>query len=341
VKAGVTRIVVTSSIAAVGPPQEWIVDPSSADKEKVFTEEDWNKTSTLESGAYRLSKRLAEEKAWEIAKESGISLTVLNPSFIIGPMLNSRADGVSVNFIKEMLDGTIKKNGCSGFPFAIVDVRDVSLAHVKAIETEKADGQRFLLCSDTGINRIELADAIRNSFKAYAIPEEGTKAEYVAKYDNSKAKEVLKFRPRPVASSMRDMANAAIRHGIVERKVFLKPVKFGIVSDTFPDGKGLNFLVKVVSVGEEQELPSGKKSTEVVVGDATGIVTLQLTEDEARVAEVGKIVEVRNASVKMTKGFIRVHVGKWGKISAHAGESKIEPKAEKDVSATEFELVEA
>merc|ERR1712135_263219 len=130
------------------------------------------------------------EKAWEIAKESAISLTVLNPSFIIGPMLSSRADGVSVNFIKEMLDGTIKKNGCSGFPFAIVDVRDVSLTHVKAIETEKAGGQRFLLCSDTGINRIELADA----------------------------------------SSMRDMANAAIRHGIVERKVFLKPVKFGIVS---------------------------------------------------------------------------------------------------------------
>merc|ERR1719454_911586 len=49
VKAGVSRVVVTSSLAAVGPPQPWVKDPSSANKDKVFTEEDWNTTSSLES----------------------------------------------------------------------------------------------------------------------------------------------------------------------------------------------------------------------------------------------------------------------------------------------------
>merc|ERR1712159_15872 len=86
VKMGISRVVLTSSVAAIGPPQPWLADPSKADKEKAFTEEDWNDTSTIENAPYRYSKVVAEKKAWEIAKKSeSLSLAVICPSFVIGP----------------------------------------------------------------------------------------------------------------------------------------------------------------------------------------------------------------------------------------------------------------
>jgi nucleoside-diphosphate-sugar epimerase len=36
---------------------------------------------------YVLSKTLAEDAAWKFAKEKGIDLVVINPSMVIGPLL--------------------------------------------------------------------------------------------------------------------------------------------------------------------------------------------------------------------------------------------------------------
>merc|ERR1712205_75847 len=137
---------------------------------------------------------------------------------------------------------------------------------------------------------------MRDRFKAYDIPTEGPTPPYIPKYNTEQAKKVLKFRPRKVVASLHDMANAAIRLGIIEKKVLLKPVKFGEVKNLNPESTGVNPLVKVVSHGKEEELKSGKKVKEVVVGDATGIVTLSLSGDEIAAAEVGKTIEVRNAA---------------------------------------------
>jgi len=340
VKAKIARVVLTSSAAAVGPPQAWMADPASADKEKVLTEEDWNTDSTLEKGPYRLSKTLAEKKGWEIAKASdGVtSMSAINPTFVIGPMMTDRVDGESVKMIKAMLDGSMKKDGAGGFPMGVVDVRDIAQAHIAAMESDEAQGKRFLVCSEKGYTRIELANMLRDRFKAYDLPTEGPEAVYVPKYDPSSAKKILKFRPRKIEATLRDMANAAIRLGIVEKKVYLKPVEFGKITDIDPESKGLNLLVKVVSHGKEEELKSGRKVQEVVVGDASGVVTLSLSEDEVAAVPVGSTVEVRNAATKMVKGFVRIVVGKWGKVTAHEGGEEISPKTDKDVSATEYEL---
>jgi len=337
IKAGVKRCVVTSSVAAVGPGMEWIDDPSKADKDKVFTEEDWNSTSTLENGAYRLSKYLAEKKAWELAEgKEGFSLAVINPSFIIGPMLSSRADATSVKLIKDMLEGSL---ALKGFPFGCVDVRDVAKAHLAAMEIAEAGGKRFLVTSSEGIQKLAMAEMLRDRFKAYPIPKEGEEFPYTPKFSTAQAKEILKWSGRPVAVSLREMASAAIRHGIVERKFYKRPVKFGKVAEVTPDGTGLDLLVKVVSLGEAVELQRGDKSREVKVGDASGVVTLRLVGSELEGVEAGKVIEVRNASVRMVKGFIRVTVGKWGKVSGHEGDTEITPNESKDISSTEYELV--
>lgn len=36
---------------------------------------------------YAYAKTLAEKEAWKIAKESGMDLVVVNPSFVVGPLL--------------------------------------------------------------------------------------------------------------------------------------------------------------------------------------------------------------------------------------------------------------
>lgn len=36
---------------------------------------------------YAYAKTVGEREAWEIAKESGMDLVVVNPSFVVGPLL--------------------------------------------------------------------------------------------------------------------------------------------------------------------------------------------------------------------------------------------------------------
>jgi len=342
-KAGVERVVLTSSCAAVGPPQTWRGDMSKVEKGKVFTEEDWNTTSSLKEGPYLYSKTVAEKKAWEIAEKNTdkISLAVINPSFMLGPMMSDRVDGESAKFIKGVLDGSFKESGCKGFPMGVVDVRDVSLAHVSAMEHEEAGGKRFVMSSEKPYNKIELCDMMRDRFKAYPVPTEENcdRHDLGFQYSSAQAKDILKVKLRPVEISMRDMANSAVRNGIVERKIVLKPFKCIKVTDLNPESKGVNLLVKVVSVGEADETKRGGTITEIVAGDASAIVTLRLTEDEMKAVAVNNVVEVHNAVVRMEKGFMRLTVGKWGKIVAHAGDTEVTAKKDRDMSSTEYELV--
>jgi hypothetical protein len=288
-----------------------------------------------------LSKFLAEKKAWELVEGTSTSLACINPSFIIGPMMSSRADGTSVRMLKGMLEGTAKLDG---FPLGVVDVRDIAKAHVTAMETAEAGGKRFLCSSEVGYDKIALANMLRDRFKAYPVPTEGTEFGYIPKFSHAQAAEILKFKPRPVEISMKDMANAAIREGIVEKKFIVKPFVSSEIADINPDSKKFNLLAAVVSVTEVEDTKSGAKCSEVVVGDASGLVTLSLVGDEIAQAKVGSTVEIRNANVRMgkygrAKGFIRVTVGRSGKLTKHEGDTVVTPNKGKDVSATEYELV--
>jgi len=346
-KANVSKVVITSSVAAVGPPSAWFKDPSKADETKVFDESDWNlEDKPVDSvTGYRVSKVKAEQRAWELSKELGLTTVSICPSFVIGPMLGSRPDGESVSFIMAMLDGSLKEKGdkgeLKGGRKCVVDVRDVSQAHVLAMESDATDGKRINVTSECSYSTAELADMLKDRFKAYPLPTSSQESSYAPKHNVSRAKELVGFEPKPVQISLRDMAAAAIRLELVARKISLKPVKFGKVSGIAPDSKGVDLLVKVESIGEAEEGKLGEKFVEVFVGDNTGLVTLRLTAEEASVAEVGKVIEVRNAAVKMWKGFIQLSVGKWGKISKHEGGTELEVNKDKNVSATEYELVMA
>ena len=42
----------------------------------------------------------AERVAWELAKEHGFHLCVINPTFVLGPVVSSRTDAASINIFR-------------------------------------------------------------------------------------------------------------------------------------------------------------------------------------------------------------------------------------------------
>lgn len=119
----------------------------------------------------------------------------------------------------------------------------------------------------------------------------------------------------------------------------LKKAKTFQIAKLKPDTSGVTVVGKVVEECKEVETKGGTKIMECQIGDASGKVTCSLKPEQASAFAKDKVVVFRNAKVLMVKGFIRLMVDKWGKIDAGDEDDKIETVGDKDVSATEFELV--
>eukprot|EP01022_Parablepharisma_sp_SALTPOND_P017447 TRINITY_DN2786_c0_g1_i1.p1 TRINITY_DN2786_c0_g1~~TRINITY_DN2786_c0_g1_i1.p1 ORF type:complete len:376 (-),score=53.41 TRINITY_DN2786_c0_g1_i1:101-1228(-) len=154
----VKAVVVTSSGLAIIDVQQ----PAG----KKYTEEDWG---NLENNtAYAKSKVLAEKEAWEfynsLGKDRRFRMTVINPAYILGPtLLNSIA--TSGEFIRKILTGELKQ--IPKLYFSVVDVRDVALAHVAAMETPSMDGKRYICAPESGLWLEEFAMILKEEFEKY------------------------------------------------------------------------------------------------------------------------------------------------------------------------------
>ncbi|KAH7382882.1 dihydroflavonol-4-reductase [Cadophora sp. MPI-SDFR-AT-0126] len=160
----VKRVVITSSFAAVLNFQEAV---------HVYTSDNWNPITmeqALSEGqmAYMGSKKFAEKAAWNFleTEHPQFTLATINPVMIFGPAtyhLDSLDNVNTSNAVfRDMIQGKMK----SGIPpnaFQWVDVRDVALAHVRAIEVPEAAGRRFLTAAGPYSNG-EIAAIIKDHF---------------------------------------------------------------------------------------------------------------------------------------------------------------------------------
>jgi nucleoside-diphosphate-sugar epimerase len=150
--AGVKRVVLTSSYAAIGYGAEVTG--------KVLTEEDWTDAEAPGTQPYIKSKTLAERAAWDfIAKEGGaLELAVVNPVGVFGPVLGPDYS-TSIQIIQRFMDGAVP--GCPRLWFGVVDVRDVADLHIRAMTDPAANGQRFLAVAGDFMSMVEMARALR------------------------------------------------------------------------------------------------------------------------------------------------------------------------------------
>jgi dihydroflavonol-4-reductase len=216
----VKRVVVTSSCAAIYGDN---IDLEKT-KDGVFTEQDWNTSSSLTHQPYSYSKVMAEKAAWEIANaQKRWDLVVVNPSLVVGPGTNPNATSASFDIARQMGDGTMKM-GAPGFHIGAVDVRDVAEVHYQAGYTPAAHGRYITSSENTSF--IELAAEVRKEFPDYPLPSRklpkwlvwlmapavGMSRQEVSdnidlpwRADHTKAEEELGINFRPVGPAMREM----------------------------------------------------------------------------------------------------------------------------------------
>ena len=150
--AGVKRVVLTSSFAAIGYGHK----PQSAP----FTEKDWTDVNGEGVAPYAKSKTLAERAAWDfIAREGGtLELSVINPVGVFGPVLGPDYS-TSILIVQRIMDGAMP--GLPRLHFGAVDVRDVADLHIRAMTHPAAKGERFLAVAGDFMSMLEIAKVLK------------------------------------------------------------------------------------------------------------------------------------------------------------------------------------
>ena len=145
-RAGVRRVVLTSSVAAVGSYR--------SSEDHPLTEADWNDAATLSTDPYGLAKTTAERLAWELADSAPWDLVVCNPAMVLGPVFNARHCRASPMIIRDVLRRTFPAN--PRFCFGIVDARDVAAAHLAAFQRPDAGGRHVLSAGSRWLGEMAL-----------------------------------------------------------------------------------------------------------------------------------------------------------------------------------------
>jgi len=157
--AGVRRVVLTSSYAAIGY--------GHAQRTRPFDESDWTDLSHGGVAPYQTSKTLAERAAWDfIAEEGGgLELAVVNPVGVFGPVLGPDYS-TSIIFVQRLMDGSVP--GLPRLSIGVVDVRDVADLHLRAMLDPAAKGERFLAVAGKAMAVMEIARILKSRMGAAA-----------------------------------------------------------------------------------------------------------------------------------------------------------------------------
>src|SRR3954447_16485422 len=222
---GVRRTVVTSSVAAIAGGAR-IPGP--------LTEEDWTDLDFDGLSPYVRSKTIAEQAAWELAREQGAEqrLATVNPGAILGPLL-SRDASYSLEVVERLLKGI---PGAPKVGFSFVDARDVAALQVKAMLAPEAGGQRFIAVAEF-LWMAEVAATLRRELgdDAAKVPTRGVPnllVRAMALFDpgirsitnqlgkkltssSAKAETTLGWSPRPVEQTIAETGRSMVDLGVI------------------------------------------------------------------------------------------------------------------------------
>mmetsp|Transcript_35298 Transcript_35298/g.77325 ORF Transcript_35298/g.77325 Transcript_35298/m.77325 type:complete len:320 (-) Transcript_35298:193-1152(-) len=207
-KHNVKMCVITSSCAAV-------LAPAKEDAPSMYDETCWSNPDRPEGlSDYMKSKTLAEKAAWDYQKANpGFDLSTICPTFIMGP--SPLGDGTSIQWLKNAMNGSKSKipRGRSGF----VDVRDVALAHLRAIEIPEAANKRFILYNEKGTMPEIYGWLSKFNERGAKVPTTLDEGEDTGgdPVDNTRSKEVLKIEYTPLEKMFTDHAEQLISRGAI------------------------------------------------------------------------------------------------------------------------------
>lgn len=226
--AGVKRVVMTSSVAAIAY--------GHGKKTGTYTEAVWTDVNGPQVHAYAKSKTIAERAArdWMAAEGGTMEYVSVNPAAVLGPVLSADFSS-SVQIITRLLSGSLP--GLPNFGFGVVDVRDVADLHVRALTAEGINGERFI-ASGPFMMMKDVAAVLRDRLgnEARKVPTRGLPdflLQLSALFDptirmvtgelgkqritpSDHARDVLGWVPRPAADTIADSARSLIDMAVVK-----------------------------------------------------------------------------------------------------------------------------
>ena len=241
--AGVRRVVLTSSFAAIGYGHK--------EQDAPFDENWWTDPTSYDTLPYVKSKTLAEHAAWRFISSDGVQLTgiraersllgavelaVVNPVGVFGPVLGPDY-ATSILLVKRMMDGALP--GVPDLVFGVVDVRDVADLHIRAMTHPAAAGERFLAVAGDFLSMVDIARilktrlgrdarrvhsrqlpnwlvrlaALRDPAVKQILPELGKKKNATSE----KARRLLGWSPRSPEEAIVATAESLLRLGLLKR----------------------------------------------------------------------------------------------------------------------------
>jgi nucleoside-diphosphate-sugar epimerase len=227
--AGVKRVVLTSSFAAIGYGQK--------PQKTAFNEANWTDPNGEGVTPYVKSKTLAERAAWDFMANQGgdLELSVVNPVGVFGPVLGPDY-ATSILLVQRMMDGAMP--GCPQLYFGAVDVGDVVDLHLRAMTDPTAKGERFLAVAGDFMPMLDVAKVLKDRMGAWArrvptrqlpnwvvriaamcdpavkqiLPELGKRKNAT----NEKARRMLGWAPRSNEESIVATAESLVRLGLLK-----------------------------------------------------------------------------------------------------------------------------
>ncbi|KAA1477465.1 D-lactaldehyde dehydrogenase [Dentipellis sp. KUC8613] len=217
--SSVKRVVLTASCACV-------LKPGIVGK---WDETSWNEPSILEVqekgtkapgiAMYRASKTLAEKAAWEFVEthkgEIGWDLAVLNPPFVFGPPIHEVTSLDSLNtsmldFFKAVVKGAKTNDELASQGSALIDVRDLGLAHVLAAQKAEAGGERIIVSGGPFFwqELVDVANSIQPPIIAglpKGVPGATKGKQYIIDYETAKSDRILGLKTRSFEETVRDI----------------------------------------------------------------------------------------------------------------------------------------
>lgn len=230
----VKRVVLTSSVASVFGDNIEL----KYTKNGMFSEQDWNTTSSVTHQPYSFSKVAAERKAWEMHKQQQQwDLVTINPALVMGPSLTKQTQSTSISIMRDLGSGK-QATGVPALEFGLVDVRDVARAHIQAGFNPEAAG-RYIV-SEGSYSLLQMANMLKADFPKYPLPKHqlpkaliwlvgpiaaGITRRFVqlnigypVRFDQSRSREMLQLHYRPMQHTLHEHFQQMIDDGLLKNR---------------------------------------------------------------------------------------------------------------------------
>lgn len=234
----VKRVVLTSSVASVFGDNIEIEETPNG----IFTEQDWNNTSSVSHQPYSFSKVAAERKAWKIHDQQAKNakqwdLVTINPSLVLGPALTQQTQSTSISVMQDLGSGK-QRTGVPDLEFGLVDVREVARAHIQAGFTPEAEG-RYIVSEGT-YSLLTMAEILKKYFPKYPLPRTllpkalvwlvgpiaaGVSRRFVKlnvgysiRFDNTRSRQTLQIHYRPIEETLQQHFQQMIDDGLLKKR---------------------------------------------------------------------------------------------------------------------------